>query len=356
MTPPIDSGPDAHRLDAQLLSDLWVFRSAARFGSISAAARKLGVTQSAVSQRVLRLEGRLNTSLFVRTKTRIALTDSGTMLLQAMSSVANVLNDSISRIHRHRRGAIVLSCVPSLATEWLVQHLASFYRSHPGIEIFLRSELKTWTPERLDDEGVDLSIDYSAEPLEGLHELASVRELIFPVCSRAYLDNLRTKQAAPIVLLHDDSPQARGSPRSEWDDWREAADTTWPDTAAIDRHFNLSILAYYAAMCDQGVAMGRAAIVQRLVSKGELVAATTYAPVPGASYRIVTHRPGEARSPVRQFSAWWARTMAETQAQMLSLLTPSPKRDPFQELMALSGFSNCNCKQQMLKPNEAQST
>ncbi|MGI4876742.1 MAG: hypothetical protein ACRYG4_04585 [Janthinobacterium lividum] len=60
----------------------------------------------------------------------------------------------------------------------------------------------------------------------------------------------------------------------------------------IDRHFNLSILAYHAAMCNQGVALGRAAIVQRLVQRGELVPATQYAPVPGPSYRIVTRRPG----------------------------------------------------------------
>ncbi|MEP7243909.1 MAG: LysR substrate-binding domain-containing protein [Gammaproteobacteria bacterium] len=343
MTSPLDNGPDAHRLDTQLLSDLWIFRSAARFGSISAAARRLGVTQSAVSQRVLRLEARLNTSLFVRNKVRLTLTDTGTTLLQAMSNVANVLNDSISRIHQNRRGAIVLSCVPSLATEWLVPHLDSFYRSHPGIEIFLRSELKSWTPERLDDEGVDLAIDYTPEPLEGLHELASVCEIIFPVCSRAYLENLRPGEPAQIVLLHDDFPQAGGSPGLEWGDWRRAANTSWPESAVADRHFNLSILAYHAAMCGQGVAMGRAAIVQRLVSRGELVAATLYAPVPGPSYRVVTHRPGEARSPVRLFAEWWARTMTETQAQMLSLLGPSAKQcDPLPELMALPGFSNCN--------------
>jgi hypothetical protein len=118
----------------------------------------------------------------------------------------------------------------------------------------------------------------------------------------------------------------------------------------IDRHFNLCILAYHAAMCDQGVALGRAAIVQRLVSRGELVAATLYAPVAGASYRVVTHRPGESRSPVRQFAEWWARTMTETQAQMLSLLEPSAKlSDPLPELMTLPDFSNCNGKLQVMR-------
>ena len=126
--------------------------------------------------------------------------------------------------------------------------------------------------------------------------------------------------ADPIVLLHDTMPFAGGSANREWDDWRRATDTQWPDTPVIDRYFNLSILAYHAAMCDQGVALGRAAIVQRLVQRGELVPATPYAPVHGPTYRIVTHRPGDARSPVRQFAAWWSRIMTATQSQMLGLV------------------------------------
>ncbi|CAN5564489.1 LysR substrate-binding domain-containing protein [soil metagenome] len=323
MVDPLEPKTDAHRLDAQLLSDLWVFRAAGRFGSITAAARNLGVTQGAVSQRVLRLEARLKTPLFVRNKSRITLTDAGTLLMDSMTNVANELNASISQIYQHQRGAIVLSCVPSLATEWLVAHLESFYREHPGIEIFLRSEFVLWTAERLDDEGVDLVIDYTGETAEGMHELAAVRELLFPVCSRAYLERLQSAEPPPIVLLHDDVPCAGEAPNLEWSDWRRSVGSNWPDAPIIDRHFNLSILAYHAAMCDQGIAMGRAAIVQRLVQRGELIPAAPYAPVPGPSYRIVTHRPGDARSPVRQFAAWWARTMTETQSQMLALVAAS---------------------------------
>jgi len=320
MVNPIDMNADAHRLDGQLLSDLWVFRAAGRFGSITAAARQLGVTQGAVSQRVLRLEARLNAPLFVRSKSRITLTDAGLRLMESMTNVANELNNSISQIYQQQRGALVLSCVPSLATEWLVPNLENFYREHPGIEIFLRSELITWTAARLDDEGVDLAIDYTSTVAHDLHELASVREMLFPVCSRAYLSKMQSNASEPIVLLHDDMPFAGGSANREWDDWRRTTDTGWPETPVTDRHFNLSILAYHAAMCDQGVALGRAAIVQRLVQRGELVPATPYAPVQGPSYRIVTHRPGDARSPVRQFAAWWARTMTDTQSQMLGLV------------------------------------
>ena len=328
MASPTEPKADAHRLDAQLLSDLWVFRSAGRFGSITGAARHLGVTQGAVSQRVLRLEARLETPLFIRNKSRIVLTEAGTLLMDSMTNVANELNHSISRIYQQQRGAIVLSCVPSLATEWLVAHLESFYREHPGIEIFLRSEFVVWTAERLEDEGVDLAIEYTGETGDGMHELAAARELLFPVCSRKYLEHLQSPEPPPIVLLHDDVPCAGEAPNLEWSEWRRSLDTRWPDTPVTDRHFNLSILAYHAALCDQGVAMGRAAIVQRLVQRGELVLATPYPPILGPSYRVVTHRPGDARSPVRLFAAWWAAAMSETQSQMLALIAPPAEDEP----------------------------
>jgi LysR family glycine cleavage system transcriptional activator len=314
-----DDEPDAHRLDAQLMSDLWIFRAAGRLGSITAAARRLGVTQGAVSQRVLRLEARLGAPLFVRHKGGITLTETGAALLQAMSQVALVLNDSLSRINRLQRSAIVVSCVPSLATEWLVPHLDDFYRLHPGIEVFVRSEMGASTPERLEDDGIDVVIDYESAPAPELHELAALQEYVFPVCSRVYRERLEDPDA-DIVLLHDDMPGWHGVAGSEWIGWQRAAGLDWPHRPTRGRHFNLAHLAYHAAMVDQGVAVGRSVIVNRLLGKGELVAALDGPPVPGFSYRVSTNRPGDARSPVRQFAGWWAEAMARTQAQTLALL------------------------------------
>jgi DNA-binding transcriptional LysR family regulator len=325
MNSPIDDEQDAYRLDAQLLSDLWFFRSAARLGSITAAAQRLGITQGAVSQRVLRLEARLGATLFIRQKSRLSLTDAGASLLEAMTQVALVLNDTISRINRLQRKAIVVSCVPSLATEWLVPNLEDFYRQHPGIEVFVRSELAPFTVERMDDDGIDIVIDYQPSPAPDLHELASLQEFVFPVCSRRYRDTLDKADGADtsVMLLHDDVPWWGGTPDSEWAAWRQGSGIDWPRRVAGGRHFNLAHLAYHAAMFDQGVAVGRSVIINRLMCRGDLVAAVDCAPVPGLSYRVSTNRPGNAQSPVRQFARWWADTMAETQAQTLSLLNAS---------------------------------
>jgi len=330
MTTSPEDEQDAYRLDAQLLSDLWIFRAAARLGSITAAARRLGVTQGAVSQRVLRLEARLGAPLFVRHKSRIALTEAGTSLLGAMTQVALVLNDTLSRINRFQRKAIVVSCVPSLATEWLVPHLEDFYREHPGVEVFIRSEMAPATAERMEDDGIDVTIDYTPQPAEDLHELASLQEMLFPVCASRYREKLTDPAQAdePIVLLHDDAPWIGGPAGVEWAAWRHASGANWPERPTAARHFNLAHLAYHAAMCEQGVALGRSVIVNRLLLKGELVAAADHPPVPGPIYRVLTNRPGDARSPVRLFASWWAGAMAQTQAQTLSLLEESNRLAP----------------------------
>jgi len=322
MTNILDLDRDARRLDAQLLSDLWTFRAAAHCGSVTAGAKRLGVTQGAVSQRVLRLEARLDVQLFVRNKGRLTLTEAGASLLKAMNQVAQVLNDTLSRVSGLERKAVVVSCVPSLATEWLVPHLDEFYRRCPGIEVFVRSELAPSTAERVDSERIDVVIDYQPFPAADMHELASIQEFVFPVCSRRYQGALKGDDGSypPITLLHDDVPWWGGVADSEWSAWKQASGISWPGRTVGGRHFNLAHLAYHAAMFDQGIALGRSVIMNRLLSKGDLVAALDCPPVPGSTYRVSTTRPGDWQSPVQKFARWWADAMVSTQAHTLSLL------------------------------------
>jgi len=298
-----------------MLSDLWVFRAAASTGSITAAAGRLNVTQSAVSQRVLRLEARLGTPLFIRNKSRMLLTEAGSVLLQAMTEVGMVLNEALGRTTPVEHEALVVSCSPSLATDWLVPNLQSFYEMHPGIEVFVRAELGVPTVNRLNDEGVDILIDYASPPSD-LRELASVAEFVFPVCSRQTRERLDGPEGRtfPLVLLHDDPAEA------EWDLWREANGCAWPDRVVTNRLFNLAHLAYQAAMTHQGVAIGRSIIVNRLLTMGALVVAVDAGPGTAGTYRLLTNKPSDADSPIRKFANWWRESMLQTQAHTLAIL------------------------------------
>lgn len=311
---------DSYRLDAQLLSDLWIFRSVARFGSITAAAHRLGVTQGAVSQRIQRLEGRLGTSMFLRKHGRLSLTDAGSGMLSTMNDVAASLGGALSRFDRVQRLSLVVSCLPSLATEWLVPHLDEFYEMHPDVELFIRAELTTPTVERMEDEGIDIIIGYQQEGVSDLHELAKLQEMIVPVCSRDYRNTMEAGERPPIITrLHDDVPWPGGPRDFEWDAWTRAS-PEWQDRIGTERHFNLAHLAYHAALCDQGVAIGRAVLVNRLLQRGELIAASELPAVPGASYHVFAHRPGNARSPLRKFASWLVQAMERSQRQTLAML------------------------------------
>src|SRR5688572_24108957 len=64
----------AHQLDA--------FLAVAETGGFSKAAKRLGVTQPALSQRIQQLEGELRRRLFVRSPTGVTVTDAGARLLR----------------------------------------------------------------------------------------------------------------------------------------------------------------------------------------------------------------------------------------------------------------------------------
>lgn len=310
-----------YRLDTQLLSDLWIFRAVASSESITGAADLLNVTQSAVSQRILRLESRLGVQLFVRDKSGLVVTEVGVSLSHALNQVSLLLNDTLDQIRRPKSRTIVVSCMPSLATEWLVPKLEDFYRLHPGIEVFVRSEMLPATSKRMQAEGIDLVITYQTPPVAELQELAAIPEWVFPVCSPGYRESMVSGPHADLVLLHDDMPWGvHSAPPSEWDAWRQASASAWPARHAPSRRFNLAQLAYHAAIFNQGVAIGRATIVHRMLSKGELVAALPVAPVPGAFYRVSSAHSGETRPWVRLFAAWCRDSIQATQESTMSLL------------------------------------
>jgi len=318
---------ELRRLDAQLLSDLWVFRAVARAGSMSAAAAQLNVTAGAVSQRVLRLEARLKEKLFERDKGKIALTASGGIVLEAMNGASTTLTNALSRVGRPQHDSIVVSCAPSLAMEWLMPHLHEFYREHPDVELTVRSEMSWPTAEWMQAEGVDVVITYNrARPAE-LFELGSLQELTFPVSSRAYRDHLHAQpiQERSVTALIDDDPWCEGGPpRAEWQEWQAAAGRNCEFAIGAERHFNLASLAYRTAIHGQGMAMGRSVLVNSLLKMGSLVPGGKVAPVPSAHYRVLSRTEEAADSLCARFAVWLAGGLARTQQETLTLLDPNP--------------------------------
>lgn len=111
-----------------------------------------------------------------------------------------------------------------------------------------------------------------------------------------------------------------GASPTEWEAWRASSGLGWPPRQARSRHFNLAQLAYQAAASNQGVALGRAAILHRMLSRGELVSALDAPPSAGEMYWISSAQSGEVRPWTSLFANWWRDAMQETQQQTLALL------------------------------------
>jgi DNA-binding transcriptional LysR family regulator len=121
-------------------SQLEAFAEVARTGNFSRAAAKLRLTQSALSQRVLNLEGELGVSLFVREPRRLRLTEAGQTLFKHCQLRSELESEALEQLHAERRGS-ELSGVLRLAgystVVWsvAVPALGELVRKHPGVQV-----------------------------------------------------------------------------------------------------------------------------------------------------------------------------------------------------------------------------
>lgn len=118
--------------------DLAVFAAIASDRSFTRAARRLGVTQSALSQTMKRLEGQLGFRLLTRTTRSVAPTAAGERLLATLSRALAGLDDEIEALSEARGtaiGTVRITTGKHAADTVLWPMLPSFMRRHPGIEV-----------------------------------------------------------------------------------------------------------------------------------------------------------------------------------------------------------------------------
>lgn len=120
------------------LGDLAVFAAIASDRSFTRAARRLGVTQSALSQTMKRLEGQLGFRLLSRTTRSVAPTAAGERLLATLSPALAGLDDEIEALSRVRGtaiGTVRITTGKHAADTVLWPMLPPLMRRHPGIEV-----------------------------------------------------------------------------------------------------------------------------------------------------------------------------------------------------------------------------
>lgn len=134
------------------LDGIAVFVCVAETGSITAAAQRLGLAKSVVSERLTELERSLGATLLQRSTRRSALTENGRMFLERARRILGETEDARAELARHSgglAGPLRISAPVSFGVLHLEKPLYAFLRAHPRIDLTLD----------LDDRFVDAAAD-----------------------------------------------------------------------------------------------------------------------------------------------------------------------------------------------------
>lgn len=124
------------------IEKLRVVAQVGRVGSITAAARSLHVTPSAVSQTVQRVEAAIGLALLERRPHGMALTDAGEVVMRRVSLIEaqiSLLASDLEAIAAGQAGHVSLGVFPTLASSLLPQIVTEFRNRHPNITLNVRS-------------------------------------------------------------------------------------------------------------------------------------------------------------------------------------------------------------------------
>jgi molybdate transport repressor ModE-like protein len=125
------------------LTLLETFVRIAERGSISAAARDLGIAQGSASRQLMALEERLGVQLIRRTTHSLALTDSGSgVLAQARELIARweILEEQHSADTLTIKGPLNIVAPVALGQLYLADIVIAFQAAHPDVVVNLRLE------------------------------------------------------------------------------------------------------------------------------------------------------------------------------------------------------------------------
>lgn len=125
---------------ADRITSMEVFARVASLGSLSAAARALGMSQTMATKHIAALEDRLGTKLLHRTTRRVSLTETGRSYLDAIESILDDLAAADAQASRNAtevRGQLRLNAPVSFGTRQIAPHLPQLCDRYPNLTVDL---------------------------------------------------------------------------------------------------------------------------------------------------------------------------------------------------------------------------
>ena len=143
------------------LTHLRYFQAIAESGSMTAAAKRLKVSQPTLTVAMRNLEEQLGTTLFLRSRAGVSLTTTGQELLTHASEVFSVLERAEQRIlglETEEVGSFVIGCHESLGAYFLPEFMIEFLQVAPRIEVTLMNASSAAVTEAVVGRKIDFAL------------------------------------------------------------------------------------------------------------------------------------------------------------------------------------------------------
>lgn len=187
----------------ELLTGMAVFAKVAETRSFSAAAERLGLSKSAVSKHVTRLERALKARLLNRTTRRLSLTEVGATFYEhcaRMLAEAEAAELAVSRLYAAPRGVVRITCPAAFGSVQIAPAIPDLIARYPELTVQV---VMNDRPVDLVEEGYDVAIRVTDQPPPGVvaRKLMTVRWIV--CAAPAYLREHGTPRTPQELKEHN---------------------------------------------------------------------------------------------------------------------------------------------------------
>jgi LysR family glycine cleavage system transcriptional activator len=254
------------------LDSLRVLAACTRHGNFSRAASELGITPTAVSQRIRALEAEMGVRLFKRHGPRVTTTDRAKALGQRLEHALSLIRTAVDDCRRVRQ-PIRVTCAPTFAARWLVPRLAT-YHTIPGADAIVLDNSQAVLPPG----SFDVAIRNGVGPWPSCSSAQIMVERRTPMLSPQWVPRrLTVKRLLEMPLIPDPG----------WSEWFKLAGIANAKPTFVATRFPNYELEAQAAVRGVGAALLSPILFADLLAQGALSAPFPWLLEGGSGYWLL---------------------------------------------------------------------
>ena len=293
------------------LNAIRAFVVIAREGSVTQAARTLGITQSAASRHLAVLEGYLGTKLIERRGRHTALTDFGRLFADAVGEPLDAIAFTVQRMRRSRGDGnrlVVRASVPTFAYATLIPNLPAFGEQARGAVVDVVTSLGA--PSTTDDYDVLITRDLDVSEPSDHWDLLEEHLVCVGATTQLAGEDLSAVRTTPVLSI-----TSRPDIIPRWLGAMNLAATDITLGARYDHHY----LALPAVTTGQGLLIAPEMVIADLVRQGILAVLPGSRVPSGMRYRAYALDRSGNPDLSRAFCRWLMRLCKQTSLTDLEL-------------------------------------